>query len=34
MSADYTIYADESEDKGQYFSNFFGGALVSSDQEE
>ncbi len=26
----YVIYADESDDKGLYFSNFYGGVLVRS----
>ncbi len=31
MSKEYTIYCDESESKGRLFSNFYGGALVQSD---
>jgi len=31
MSKEYIIYCDESEDKGTHFSNFYGGALVTSD---
>ena len=30
MARELVIYADESEQKGRYFSNFFGGALVES----
>ncbi len=30
MAAEYIIYADESEKKGRYYSNFYGGALVRS----
>lgn len=30
MSLEYIIYCDESEEKGRYFSNFYGGALVRS----
>ena len=29
MKKQYLIYADESHRKGKYFSNFYGGALVS-----
>lgn len=28
MSEEYIIYCDESDEKGDYFSNFYGGALV------
>ncbi|MEX2616965.1 MAG: DUF3800 domain-containing protein [Alphaproteobacteria bacterium] len=31
MTKEYIIYCDESEDDGNLFSNFFGGALVRSD---
>lgn len=31
MAVEYTIYCDESESKGRHFSNFYGGALVHSD---
>jgi hypothetical protein len=31
MPKEYIIYCDESETKGRRFSNFYGGALVSSD---
>lgn len=31
MTVEYTIYCDESESKGRHFSNFYGGALVHSD---
>ena len=30
LSKEYIIYCDESIDKGRYFSNFYGGALVRS----
>lgn len=30
MALEYIIYCDESEEKGRYFSNFYGGALVRS----
>ncbi len=30
MTLEYIIYADESIDKGKFYSNFYGGALVSS----
>ena len=30
----YIIYADESDRKGKYFSNFFGGALVRTSDRE
>jgi len=30
MAREYIIYADESEKKGRYYSNFYGGALVRS----
>lgn len=30
MATELIIYADESESRGRYYSNFFGGALVSS----
>lgn len=30
MSKEYIIYCDESIDKGRYFSNFYGGALIRS----
>lgn len=30
MSLEYVIYADESDDTGEYYSNFFGGVLVKS----
>lgn len=30
MALEYIIYSDESEDKGKYFSNFYGGLLVKS----
>lgn len=28
MKKQYLIYADESHRKGQFFSNFYGGALI------
>lgn len=31
MAREYIIYCDESEENGQYFSDFYGGALVSSE---
>lgn len=31
MPKEYIIYCDESEEKGMHFSNFYGGALVTSD---
>lgn len=31
MTKEYIIYCDESEKRGKYFSNFYGGALVRSD---
>src|SRR5436309_3560113 len=31
MASEYIIYCDESESKGRHFSNFYGGALVRSD---
>lgn len=30
MTAEVILYCDESEDRGEFFSNFFGGALVRS----
>lgn len=30
----YIIYADESDKKGKYFSNFFGGVLLAADERE
>jgi hypothetical protein len=30
MTAEYIIYCDESEERGTHFSNFYGGALVTS----
>ena len=32
MSKEYIIYCDESIDKGRYFSHFYGGALVRSQE--
>jgi hypothetical protein len=34
MPTEYIIYADESDQRGIYFSNFFGGALIRSRYEE
>ncbi|MEM7480498.1 MAG: DUF3800 domain-containing protein [Acidobacteriota bacterium] len=31
MASEYIIYADESVERGQYFSNFYGGVLVRSE---
>ena len=31
MPKEYIIYCDESEEKGEHFSNFYGGAFVTSD---
>jgi hypothetical protein len=31
MADEYIIYCDESSEKGKYFSDFYGGALVRSD---
>ncbi len=31
MTKEYIIYCDESEDSGKHFSNFYGGALVRSE---
>ncbi len=31
MASEYIIYCDESESRGRHYSNFYGGALVSSD---
>jgi hypothetical protein len=31
MTKEYIIYSDESDAKGEYFSNFYGGVLVKSD---
>jgi len=31
MPKEFVIYTDESDEKGAYFSNFYGGALVTSD---
>ena len=30
MSPEYVIYTDESEKKGKFYSNFYGGVLVRS----
>ena len=34
MSKEYIIYADESDKKGRYFSNFYGGVLLRSNHIE
>lgn len=34
MSKEYIIYCDESEKRGQYYSNFYGGALIGSSDLE
>jgi hypothetical protein len=34
MAIEYIIYCDESEDKGRYFSNFYGGALIKASDRE
>ena len=34
MALEYIIYCDESEEGGRYFSNFYGGALVTSQDLE
>ncbi len=34
MALEYIIYCDESDEKGEHFSNFYGGALVSSEDYE
>lgn len=34
MSKEYIIYCDESADKGKFYSNFYGGVLVSSKEVE
>jgi hypothetical protein len=34
MALEYIIYCDESESKGRHFSNFYGGALVTSEHLE
>jgi hypothetical protein len=28
MATEYIIYCDESDEKGDYFSNFYGGTLI------
>jgi hypothetical protein len=32
--AEYIIYCDESEDKGRFYSNFYGGALIRASDRE
>jgi len=34
MTKEYIIYADESDQKGEYYSNFFGGVLVRAEDFE
>lgn len=34
MVVEYIIYCDESEDKGPFFSNFYGGALIKASDRE
>lgn len=34
MAIEYIIYCDESEDKGRFFSNFYGGALIKASDRE
>ena len=34
MSIRYIIYCDESDDKGRFYSNFYGGALIESSRRE
>ena len=34
MATEYIIYCDESDEKGNHFSNFYGGALVTSQHYE
>lgn len=34
MAREYIIYCDESDDKGQFYSNFYGGALLLASQRE
>jgi len=34
MSKEYIIYCDESADKGKFYSNFYGGVIVSSKDVE
>jgi hypothetical protein len=34
MAVEYIIYCDESEDKGPFYSNFYGGALIKASDRE
>jgi hypothetical protein len=34
MPTRYIIYCDESDDKGQFFSNFYGGVLILASRRE
>lgn len=34
MAQEYIIYCDESEDKGPFFSNFYGGALIKASDRQ
>jgi hypothetical protein len=34
MASEFIIYCDESESRGKHYSNFYGGALVTSDHVE
>lgn len=34
MAKEYILYCDESDGKGKYFSNFYGGAILSSKKQE
>ena len=34
MDKRYIIYCDESEDKGKFFSNFYGGVLIEASKQE
>lgn len=30
----YIIFCDESDDKGRYYSNFYGGALIEASKQQ
>jgi hypothetical protein len=34
MATEYIIYCDESESKGRFYSNFYGGALIKAADRE
>jgi hypothetical protein len=34
MTTEYIIYCDESDDKGRFYSNFYGGALLLANERE